>query len=276
MARRIEANQPTIWRDDALPFVEARSIEDGRHLSYGKHFHEVFSIGAVVNGQSVYVNGRVKEAVGRGTAVIMNPGDVHSCNPAGDEAWSYRMLYIDVGWLGSIQRELGLLGEDRFKPFSTTSTREPAIFNAVSQLYEALVSRDASPLEKETASISLVAGLHGSLATHDRAGRMVNPRLARAVDFIRANYRNQIKLKEICDASRLSASYLVRAFKKRFDMTPHAYVTNCRVEYCREQLRKGQPLAQIASAAGFSDQAHLQRTFKRLAAATPGQFQRPR
>jgi AraC-like DNA-binding protein len=276
MAHGTEVTQPTIWRDDALPFIEARSIEDGRHLSYGKHFHDVFSIGVIVNGQSVYVNGRQNETVGPGTVVMMNPGDVHACNPAGDEAWSYRMLYIDVAWLGSIQRELGVTRADHFQPFATISTKSPSLCGAVSQLYETLVSRDSSHLEKETASASLAVSMHGSLAARKRAPRMENPRLARAVEFIRASYRSQIKLKEICDASGLSASYLVRAFKQQYNMTPHAYVTNCRVEYCREQLRKGRSLAEIASAAGFSDQAHLQRTFKRLVAATPGQFSRLR
>jgi AraC-like DNA-binding protein len=55
-------------------------------------------------------------------------------------------------------------------------------------------------------------------------------------------------------------------------MTPHAYLINRRIQYSRAQLRRGTPIAEVALDAGFADQAHLQRTFKRLVAATPGQY----
>ncbi|MBP6793379.1 MAG: AraC family transcriptional regulator, partial [Aeromonas sp.] len=40
----------------------------------------------------------------------------------------------------------------------------------------------------------------------------------------------------------------------------------------RTLLRQGQPLAEVALASGFADQAHFQRQFKRRVAATPGQY----
>ena len=46
------AAAPKFWRDDALPFIEARSIEDGREVCYAKHSHETFSIGAVTGGST--------------------------------------------------------------------------------------------------------------------------------------------------------------------------------------------------------------------------------
>jgi AraC-like DNA-binding protein len=55
-------------------------------------------------------------------------------------------------------------------------------------------------------------------------------------------------------------------------MTPHAYLINRRIQYSRAQLRRGRQIADVALDAGFADQAHLQRTFKRLVAATPGQY----
>lgn len=43
----IEASVPVFWRDEALPFIEARSVRDGRQVCYGKHWHETFSIGLI-------------------------------------------------------------------------------------------------------------------------------------------------------------------------------------------------------------------------------------
>jgi AraC-like DNA-binding protein len=96
--------------------------------------------------------------------------------------------------------------------------------------------------------------------------------LVRAAEFIRDNYARSLKLEEICSAADLSPSYLIRAFKDKYGLTPHAYLTNCRIEFSRSQLRRGRPIAEVALAAGFADQAHLQRSFKKLVAATPGQY----
>ncbi len=98
------ASAPKFWRDDALPFIEARSIEDGREICYAKHSHETFSIGAVTGGRSLYVNRRAREWIGAGTVVMMNADDVHACNPVADEAWSYRMMHVDLAWLSRAAR----------------------------------------------------------------------------------------------------------------------------------------------------------------------------
>ena len=66
--------------------------------------------------------------------------------------------------------------------------------------------------------------------------------------------------------------HLIRTFKREYAITPHAYIVNCRIEFSRTQLRKGLPIAAVACEAGFADQAHLQRTFKRIVAATPAQY----
>jgi AraC-like DNA-binding protein len=115
--------------------------------------------------------------------------------------------------------------------------------------------------------------VHLRLGTHRSAHRKRVPRLERAADFIRQNCTRSLKLEEICAEASLSASHLIRAFKKEHGLTPHAYQLNCRIEFGRSQLRAGHSIADVALAAGFSDQAHFQRSFKKFVAATPGQYQ---
>jgi hypothetical protein len=63
---------PRFWRDDALPFIEARAIADGREV-YTRHAHEHFSIGAITAGRSTYVHEQSRFEVSTGTVVLMNP-----------------------------------------------------------------------------------------------------------------------------------------------------------------------------------------------------------
>jgi AraC-like DNA-binding protein len=81
-----------------------------------------------------------------------------------------------------------------------------------------------------------------------------------------------VSLDDLCQVSGLSASHLIRCFKARYGMTPHAYLNNHRINRAKGLLRHGYPLAETALAAGFADQAHFQRVFKRLTAATPGTY----
>lgn len=266
------ATEPRFWRDDTLPFIEARSIHDGRKVRYAKHAHETFSIGIVTNGRATYLNGQTRERIGAGSVVVMNPGDAHACNPSHDELWSYRMLYVDVRWLIGIQQDLGLGRSDHFRPFSTTVTRQRELYTGLQRLFDVLTNQQAEHLQKHSAALTFMAAVHQALSPAPALRRHGHRGLVRAAEFIRDNYARSLTLDEICAAANLSPSYLIRAFKDEYGLTPHAYLTNRRIEFSRSQLRHGRPIAEVALAAGFADQAHLQRIFKKLVAATPGQY----
>jgi len=263
---------PRFWRDAALPFVEARSVDDGRSVCYGRHSHETFSIGAITQGHCDYLNGRLIERAGAGSVVMMNPGDVHACNPAGGSPWSYHMLYVDTAWLAGLQRELGFSPNRDFRPFSTTLVQNAGLHADLLKLHATLTSPQTEPLHKSSAALTFFCGLQQQLDPAPASSTASAPRLMRAAEFMRAHLSQALTLEEIGAAAGLSATHLVRSFKRQFGMTPHAYLVNCRVQYGRAQLKKGRPIAEVAVEAGFADQAHFQRAFRRSMAATPGQY----
>lgn len=266
------ASAPQFWRDDALPFIEVRSIEDGRDVCYAKHSHETFSIGAVTGGRSEYLNRHAREWIGAGAVVMMNPDDVHACNPVADERWSYRMMHVDVAWLTGLQHELGFSENHAFRAFSQTMTTDAGLFNGLNRLHAILVDGEADMLRKQSAAITFFSEVQNTLNPAVVPDRDASRQLTRAAEFIAENCTRSLKLEDICEAAGLSASHLIRAFRRRYGMTPHAYLVNRRIQYSRAQLRRGRVIADVALDAGFADQAHLQRTFKRLVAATPGQY----
>ncbi|MFM0258024.1 AraC family transcriptional regulator [Paraburkholderia sediminicola] len=266
------ASAPRFWRNDALPFIEVRSIEDGRDVCYAKHSHETFSIGAVTGGRSEYLNRHAREWIGAGVVVMMNPDDVHACNPVADERWSYRMMHVDVAWLTGLQHELGFSENHAFRAFSQTMTTDAELFGGLNRLHAILVDNDADTLRKQSAAITFFSEVQNRLNPAVLPAHDASRQLTRAAEFIAENCTQSLKLEDICEAADLSASHLIRAFKQRYGMTPHAYLVNRRIQYSRAQLRRGRVIADVALDAGFADQAHLQRIFKRLVAATPGQY----
>jgi len=265
---------PTFWRDDALPFLEARAIDDGRDICYVKHSHETFSIGAVTGGESLYLNGRAREHVRGGAVVLMNPGDVHACNPLGREPWSYRMFHVDSRWLGALQGDPERGADAVFRPYAAIASRSAVLYARLQSLYALCADPAAAALEKQDAALDFFTRLHGTLQPAPAVARHPERQVQRAAEYLRDNRTGTPTLDDLCAAAGLSPSYLIRAFKARYGMTPHAYLVDCRIQYCRERLRRGHPIADVALAAGFADQAHLQRAFKRHVAATPGQYRK--
>ncbi len=250
------------WRDPALPFIEARSVEDGRKVCYAAHSHESFSIGAITAGRSTYVSGDSHQQVSAGTVVLMNPGVVHTCNPIEGEPWSYLMLYVDLPWL----QTLG------FQPFKALSSTSPSHYQDLCHLHALLVDDQFSIASKHAALCIFFSELIRQLPSGVLAAGRVNPRLLAAAAFIREHCTQPLRLQDIGEAAGLSTSYLIRAFKQQFGLTPHGYLLDQRVQFARARLRRGALIAEVALDAGFADQAHLQRAFKRHLAATPGHY----
>ncbi|MHC8344435.1 AraC family transcriptional regulator [Pseudomonas sp. RT6P73] len=263
---------PRFWRDDALPFIEARSIADGREVCYTRHAHEHFSIGAITAGRSTYLHEQAQFQVSAGTVVLMNPDDVHACNPIDDQPWSYLMLYVETPWLTDLQHQLGFSQDSAFRRFSIAHTRDGNLFAGLNGLYEILVDPVQDVLCKHSAAVEFFTEVQQRLNPIDQPLREPNFKLERAADYIRDHCTRQLKLEDICEAAQLSPSYLIRAFKHRYGMTPHAFLVNRRIQFARDQLRSGKLIADVALEAGFADQAHFQRVFKQHLAATPGQY----
>lgn len=253
----------TFWRDPALPFIEARRVADGRSLHYGRHWHETHSIGVITGGRSTYVNGAHAEVVEQGAVVVVNPGDVHGCNPVGDAPWAYVMFYLDLAWLDRVQARLRGDADTAFRPYD---------LDAGVRLFGMLADGQGSVAEREAAVVDFVALVDRELAPGRIEDAAVTPKVERVAHYIDAHFAHALPLRDLCNAAQLSGSYLIRAFKRRYGVAPHEYQTNRRIQYAKARLRDGAPIAQVALDVGFADQAHFQRVFKRMTAATPGQY----
>ena len=84
---KAKSDKQCFWRDAGLPFVELRRVDDGRSVCYERHSHDTFSIGIVKGGRSTYWNRGKTHETGKGSVVVLNPEDVHGCNPVPGGGW---------------------------------------------------------------------------------------------------------------------------------------------------------------------------------------------
>ncbi|MEE9692755.1 AraC family transcriptional regulator [Aeromonas hydrophila] len=258
----------SFWHDPALPFIEARAVQDGRRVCYDKHSHPHFSIGAITGGHSHYLNQRSRQEVGRGHLVLMNPEEVHACNPIADEPWSYLMFYLDTGWLQRQQEEAGL--GNAFRPFDMTASRDPLLYQELCRLHRQLW-QEPERLAREVACHQFSRQLLARLTPASWDDRPPQ-HLQRAAELMQDDCSSPLTLAQLSTVAGLTPSHFVRSFSRHYGMTPHAYLLDQRIRHARTLLKRGEPLAEVALASGFADQAHFQRQFKRRVAATPGHY----
>lgn len=97
--------------------------------------------------------------------------------------------------------------------------------------------------------------------------------LRRVREHIEAQLADRIDLASLAGIAGVSVFHFVRQFKQSVGQTPHAYIVERRIERARSMLaRTDFPLAEIALAAGFADQAHFARLFHRMTGSTPREF----
>lgn len=83
-------------------------------------------------------------------------------------------------------------------------------------------------------------------------------------DFIKKHLSEPIAVATLAREAHLSPYHFTRLFKQTTGLSPHRYLTNCRVEEAYTLLRDGNHrVADAAYAVGFCDQSHLDRHFRR-------------
>jgi AraC-like DNA-binding protein len=100
------------------------------------------------------------------------------------------------------------------------------------------------------------------------------PRIVRRIsEYIDDNIDQRITLEALAKLANLSVSYFVRAFKQSMGLTPHDYLMRRRVQLTMQLLSQtDMPLSEIAHAAGFADQSHCARRFRRCVGMSPRDF----
>ena len=258
-------------RSGPLPHVEMRRA-DSSCVCYQTHTHDEFSLGVVDAGSATHRNRNGPKTIRQGTTVLINPGEAYSCNPDAGQRWSYRMLFIEAGWMGRLQADLpGVSGGDPAF-FAVENHDAPAVYHHFDSVFTAL-EQGENPLAADEKLICFL--MRHALAHADRPRGRHRPegQLKRAKEIIMDQLSDNVTLTTMADASGLSPYQLIRRFKQTYGQTPHAFQLDQRINRGKQLLKRGHTIAEVALQLGFADQSHFQRHFKKRHAVTPKVYQ---
>ena len=95
--------------------------------------------------------------------------------------------------------------------------------------------------------------------------------------FIDEHAGEALNLDRLADEAHLSKYHFARIFQEETGRSPWSYVLEARIRKAKALLEEDDlPLSQVALEAGFCDQSHLTKVFKREEGQTPGQYRQER
>ncbi|MDD2159849.1 MULTISPECIES: AraC family transcriptional regulator [Pseudomonas] len=251
-----------------LPGVELFHA-DFSGQAFGRHSHDAFAIGAILQGVGGYQCRGQRHALPAGTLSLMNPEEPHTGH-ADSARLVYRMLYVEESRLPALLGRKHL--PDGFRTLNPSDDGQVAA--GLARLATEFERGDALTLESELlAVLERVFVRHGGLRAACPAARDGGV-TAVLREYLEAHYTQAVSLEQLAALVQRHPRHLIEAFRRAYGVPPHTYLLQRRVREAKRLLLGEQAPLEVALSLGFYDQAHFSGTFKRFTGVTPGQFRR--
>jgi AraC family transcriptional regulator len=104
-------------------------------------------------------------------------------------------------------------------------------------------------------------------------GKLNSFQLRSVVDFVQSHLEENVSLDILAEQARVSPFHFARQFRATVGVPPHQFVLRQRIQKSIRLMKTGGlPLAQIAVEAGFHDQSHFTRSFRKVLGTTPARY----
>jgi AraC-like DNA-binding protein len=259
-----------IWADarfDGLTFEQvALAPGDGR-----TRLHDDYAFVIMRSGRGVINSGGAEYQAHPGSGFLFCPDRLWTAR-AGSNALCYRTLYISLHKLTTLAAQLELtkiqlahLSGVRVLDYETSEAARKAwaVFDARSSVLERVA--------KLVELAAMVASACRLVQTVDD-----DPRVSQVRIFLQEHLSEHIEISRLAEIVSLTPCHFIRVFHRAVGVPLHRYVTLVRIRHAESLLRAGVPIAEAAGSAGFYDQSHLSRYFRRILGVTPGQYQKAR
>lgn len=262
------------FKDDKMPYIESRydTVSDSCYI---KHSHDTISIGANEDGITELTCKNEICILDKGSLLLINPNEVHCCNPIEKQARTYHMMFLDPTWCFEIQKNIFGNEIKKFIPFKKTILNYEELYNEYVKTNKFLFS-SSFYIEKEEKLIAFLT----KLFTKESALNEINMQediddkiTERIKEIIKIHVNVNLTLSEISDEVKINQFKIIRLFKNKTHLTPHAYLMNAKINKAKDLIKKGVAISDVYFLLGFFDQSHFIRNFKKIVAVTPKQYQ---
>jgi len=221
-----------------------------------------------------------KSPLGTFQRVVLRRGEAWIC-PAGDVVsvrvqsnFRYVRMSIDPVYFQQLAGQPGAPPIELQRTYGVANSQIGHILDALVAESDAGNPGGLAFVEALAAGLShqlvLNAGVRKPSSVRHRGGLSAAAK-RRALELMDADLDENLSVQFLASEVGLSAAHFARAFKETMGAAPHQYLLHLRLERSRRMLDADNAvLADVAQRAGFADQAHFTRLFRREYGVTPG------
>ncbi|HZB30555.1 MAG TPA: AraC family transcriptional regulator [Streptosporangiaceae bacterium] len=266
----MEDDFSVLWRP-AIDGVEVLHARFRRH-EYAKHAHDAATVALVDTGTVSFDYRGERFLAPAGSVFLLDTDRAHTGRAASSAGYRYRVLYLDTDVLRPFLTPEA--GRPPRLAFRDTVVWDSTLVALLDRTHRALTTPGRRLLQEEM--LIRVSALLFDRYSYARPPKETIKGGHRAVsaarDYLEAHSTENVSLQVLAHIARSSPHRLARMFTAEVGMPPHTYQTRLRLRLARRLLAAGSPIAEVAARAGFYDQAHLTRVFKKYIGVTPRQF----
>lgn len=257
----------TVTRSCAADGIYISEVSLPPRLQLRPHKHALAQICLVLDGRYIETARGRRVALQPGSTIIRPPGEVHA-NSFGDEETHALLIDVEPDRYGTLKESLRADAPVYFRP--------GALGEVWRELQAELRQADESTRLALQGLVLLLASRAARLLRQPRQG--ARPAwYERALRLIDESYTENIGLSTVAAAVSVHPVSLAAAFRRYKGVSVGEYISALRVEHARGRLlASDSSVGEIAHAAGFYDQSHFGRAFKRRYGMSPAQFRRAR
>lgn len=272
----LSMKKPT--RDKALRYTSPsipglHALSCSSDFIFEKHLHSGHVLWLNSEGGETYTIKGSSSVLQPGCLSVIEPGVVHSNRPSVIGKRHLRSLYLEEEFFRYLEK-LVTGSETSRTSLPTKLYENRGCWEMTLQLHEALISTQEKLLLEEH-----VVSLFESLAENQLqfssqrvATLHEDKRIQLLLDYMRAHLETEVSLDMLGKLAQCTPFHIIRLFKEKLGLSPHAYFVQLRLERARELIDTGHSLSDAAFLAGFADQSHLTRRFKKRYGLTPGVY----
>jgi AraC-like DNA-binding protein len=274
VSKRLSVAEPSFVRHPSLAGVEIRVVRDrGAHSApTPPMITSDLKLAMVLRGANRFLYRGSSWIVPGGTLILAEPGELHAVESV-DGAFDVLILFADLATVSGLRRGDASAFKDGVS-FRGPLTRDGTCVRAFRSLASTLADTSTASLLVEERMLSVMEAVSSAYAGRiPPADRTVDASaVRRAREMLHDLYLESVTLDALAAESGLPKPRFLRAFRRVVGISPHAYQVHLRVDLARRMLAAGAAVADAASAAGFFDQSHFHRHFRRLHGVTPARY----
>jgi AraC family transcriptional regulator len=170
---------------------------------------------------------------------------------------------------------------------STIGALRPLLTERINHFQSQRIAQRATTLAREIrgrdrlaalAIESLVLGMLADAGRHDTRWTRSHgppPWLDLAEQYVRANFRESLRIADIAEAVGVHPAHLATMFSEVHRVPLATFIRRLRLDWASDRLaRTDASISSIAASAGFADQSHLTRAFKEYTGHTPAAYRK--